>query len=77
VSTLKGWAWGTTSEGKWLTIPGSYYRAPRLAETPDDATPYPSNIVGDRPVLALVEQHPSWWDSGYAFRIIETAEVTS
>jgi hypothetical protein len=77
VNTRRGWAWGTTSKGEWLTIPGSYHAAPHLADAPGEATPYPENIVGDMPVLALVEQHPAWWGNGYAFRIIEFAEETS
>ncbi len=67
MTARKGWAWGTTTHGEWLTIAGSRWHRPHLADTPDDAVPYPANIVGDLPVLALVEER------GDYYRSIETA----
>lgn len=71
MSARKGWTWGTTDHGEWLSIAGSYHACPHLAETPESATPYPANIVNTEPVLALVEEQ-----DGY-FRIIETADPSS
>lgn len=68
MNTRKGWTWGTTSKGEWLTIAGSHWARPLLAENRDDAVPYPANIIGQAPILALVEAQDDW------FRIIETAE---
>jgi hypothetical protein len=70
MTARKGWAWGSRipSTSPWLTIAGSHCAHPHLAGTPADATPHPTNIVGDVPVLALVEV-----EDGY-FRIIELAE---
>jgi hypothetical protein len=69
VNTRKGWAWGTTTGGEWLTIAGSHWAAPLLAESREDAVPYPANIINSTPVLALVE------NLGYPYyRIVEIAE---
>jgi hypothetical protein len=70
----KGWAWGSRipETSLWLTIPGSHYRDPTLTAVPEDATPYPSNLLGSTPVLALVER-----EAHDIFRIIELVEEAS
>lgn len=63
-----GYAWGSTSGGKWLTIAGSHWRAPALTETPEQAQrPYPAADT-----LARVERwtHPGV-ESGRAFKILD------
>lgn len=63
-----GYAWGTTSGGEWLTIPGSYWKAPVLTETAEEAErPYPAADT-----LARVERwtHPGVTGDGRAFKIL-------
>ncbi|MGK5682433.1 hypothetical protein [Actinoplanes sp. URMC 104] len=69
MSVRRGWAWGITNHGEWLSIAGSAHARPHLADTPREATPYPANIVNTVAVLALVEEQ-----GGY-FRILETTEA--
>lgn len=54
----RGWVWGDrpATTGRWLTVPGSAYTAPRLAATPAGAGVAPRVLVD--PVLALVVEVP-------------------
>lgn len=69
----EGWAWGTTDGGEWLTILGSHWASPTLADTAGDAV-LPEAAAApwlrDRMVLAHVSEvwHPGV-ASGRAYRI--------
>lgn len=70
MAARRGYAWGMTDGGEWLTIAGSAWRAPVLAETPEAA------VRDDDPwtnTLALVEErwHPGVSGDGRAYKILE------
>jgi hypothetical protein len=71
-----GWAYGTTSSGQWLTIPGSAYKRPVLhparedAETALAASPLAGNPHMHLTVAHVTEvEHGGVTVTGLAYRI--------
>jgi len=80
MSVRKGWAWGTTDGGEWLTILGSHWSAPLLADTAAEAAlPEAASApwLRDRMVLAHVTEtwHPGV-ASGRAYRINQIEQAS-
>lgn len=71
----RGWAYGTTDDGRYLTIAGSAHKTPKLPDTHEQATPHPidRDHEAGRVVLALVEEvpHAGVTVTGLAYRVIE------
>lgn len=70
-----GWAWGDTSGGQWLTIPGSANMRPRLGRSPGTAYLVGPKQATMNTVCAYVVPTPhSGVSTGVAFRIAQFAE---